>query len=390
MALEYAPRNEPIAREEILESLGKTYAGAALQASGSRAAAAELHVKAAQRLEEAAKLAVDEDERRRELLWTSASEYDEAGVTAGASRMFTLFIDQARRDQRRPQAMLRLGQAIAAEGRFKDSVAWFNRLVQEYPILPESYRARLLIADAMIAQGEEQFPAAEALLVELLERGEVDPTAPAFREALFTLGDLLYQQRRFTEAIRRIGDYLELYPQDTERSRLRFLLADCYRQSAFQLRDSANPTAESREESHKRFERAVAIFQDFLEEIGDDPAEPDMATLQRLALFARADCLFEINTPDTLTEALASYRAATARYQTSPTALSAQVQIANIYLRLGKLTEAARAVEHARWLLGGIPDGAFVGQPQSRTDWDRQFAALAGSPLLRDVFAANP
>lgn len=391
LALEYAPESEPRIRREVLETLGLTYSRAAPQTQDATEAR-RIRMSAGKSLEAAAALARGDEAGHRELLWASGSEYDAAGAAGAAQRMFMQFAERARGDQRRPQALLRLAQALAADGRFTDAIQWNERLVEEYPILPEAYRARLLIADALIAMGPEQFPEAQRRLTELLERGEVDPTAPAFREALFALGDLLYQQRRFAEAIGRIGDYLELYPDDAERPRLRFLLADGYRQSAYQLRDGDEGarTTEAVDESRRRFERAAAIFQEFLEETHDQPGDAgDLATLRRLALFARADCLFELNTPDSLSDALVSYRAATARYQTDPPALSAQVQIANIYLRRGKLIEAARAIEHARWLLGGISDAAFSGEPQGRAEWDQYLAALSGSRLFREVFAGT-
>ena len=103
------------------------------------------------------------------------------------------------------------------------------------------------------------------------------------------------------------------------------------------------------------------------------------------------DCLYELNEPPTLGEALAVYRETAARYQGDPTALTAQVQIANIHLRQGRLTEAARAIERAHWLLGSIPDKAFVayGGYMDRLGWDEYLRAVRTSTLFREVFGAQ-
>ena len=94
--------------------------------------------------------------------------------------------------------------------------------------------------------------------------------------------------------------------------------------------------------------------------------------MERLALFNRGDCLLALNTPAALQEALATYQQAATRYERRPGALTAQVQLANLHLRLGRPTEAARAVMRAQWLLRNIPDEAFdeCVDPTSRAQWD--------------------
>ena len=122
--------------------------------------------------------------------------------------------------------------------------------------------------------------------------------------------------------------------------------------------------------------------------IGRAENDPVLTTYQRLALFHRGDCLLELNEPQSLREALETYRQAAARYEGAPSALTAQVQIANILLRNGKLTEAARAVERARWLLRNISDEVFgeYDDGTNRAYWDRYLTAVASSHLFRDVF----
>jgi tetratricopeptide (TPR) repeat protein len=132
------------------------------------------------------------------------------------------------------------------------------------------------------------------------------------------------------------------------------------------------------------------LFGAFADDTGNPPGdEATEVAYKRLALLYHGDCLFALNEPATLEEALVTYRRAAARYQGEPAALTAQVQIANVYLRQGKLTEAARAVERARWLLRNIPDAAFAecGDGLDRASWDRFLEVVRSSSLFQNVLA---
>jgi hypothetical protein len=113
---------------------------------------------------------------------------------------------------------------------------------------------------------------------------------------------------------------------------------------------------------------------------------------ERLALLYRADCLVEQGDPAALGAALDTYRQVAARYEHEPAALTAHVGMASIYLRWGQVTEAARALERARWLLPNIPDSAFAASLDGadRSHWERYLRALSESNLFRDAFAMSP
>ncbi len=131
------------------------------------------------------------------------------------------------------------------------------------------------------------------------------------------------------------------------------------------------------------------MFARFLGEVRAlSDADGRWSLYERLSLFYRGDCLFELNEADTLEEALAVYREAAARYEAEPAALTAQVQVANIYLRQGKLREAVRAVERARWMLRGIPEEAFeqYADGTDRAYWDRYFSTVSSAQLFQDAF----
>lgn len=391
LALELAPLDEAPQRLDLLEQYGTDAAGAVEFSAGGQEAR-ELCERSAKAFEEAADLAVFDEPRHASLLWSAAEEYDLAGRMDDARRVLLRFVDGRSLDPRMPQALLRLGKAYAADGAFEDAIKHYGTLIEEFPRLEEASRARLLTVDSLMAMGAERHAEAERILRALLEDRHVSPKARVYRDALAALCDLLYQRRAYAGAIGHMEDFLIFYPNDSERYRIRFMLADAYRFSAYELRDGESTAPENarRKVSRERFARAAELFDELVAAAEADPSSDETrAVYERLVLFYRGDCLFELNDPATLDEALAVYRQAAARYQGEPAALTAQVQIANIYLRQGKMTEAARAVERARWLLGSVPDRMFTeyGDGMNRVAWDRYLTAARSSYLFKDVFA---
>lgn len=389
VALELAPAEEASLHRQWNQRLAQVAAHAA-----ARREAAErrddLLLLAARHFEAAADLAGDDADAQSDLLWSAIEFFGRVRRTADERRLLERFVAARASDPRAPRARLLLAEGYESDGDLDLAIQSYDHVIQSVPNLAEAVRARLRRAECLLAKGEEHERQAEQALLALLESDAITPEAPVFRDALLSLAELLYRQRRLSESIRRLEDYLTLYPDGPAAARARFLLADAFRRSAYALRDeppAGVPPARSGEESRARFRRSAELFAS-LEEL--DAADEEGALYERLALLYRADCLFELNEPETLDQALSLYRQASARHQREPAALSAQVQIAAIHLRRGNLGEAARAVENARWLLRGIPDEAFVpGVEGHRGAWDRYLGAVAASHLLRDALAAG-
>lgn len=396
LSLEITPVADEATRLHLLEQLGHAYATAATGEEAG-ADAGRLHAAAARAFEQAAELARFDEPRLATLLWESALQYDQAGSLGDALRLLNQFVSERSFDPRLPQALLRLGRAYAAAGDIATAIAQYDRLSEAYPKLDEAAVGRYLKAGCLIALGEEHFDRAESLLQNLLEDDGIAPQAAVFHDALLALCELLYMQGRYAEAIGRLEDFETFYPEDAAMERVCFMLADAHRGSALALMSSeGSGTYESRRQAGlSRFKRAAELFGEYAErmERKTNRSEEDEFYLQ-LAMLNRGDCLMELNDPEALAEALSVYRTTAARYQDRPTALAAQVQAANILLRQGKHIEAARAIERARWQLGGIPDGAFEeyddGMNMNRAGWDRYLQALQTSDLFKDVFATAP
>ncbi len=404
-ALELTPQDERPAYYTLVERLAIENEQAAA-AEHDPARAARYHAAAGRYYERAVPGARDA-EHEAALLWSAAEQYDAAGRLDDLRRVLKVFVDRRSIDPRLPRALLQLGRSYAAEGRFDEAAKWYRVLIERFGMLEEASRARLLTAEGLIAVGGHDAEA-ERMLVSLLEDERIAPQALVYRDALLALCNLLYDQGRYNEAISRIEEFLDLYPDDPERLLVQFLRADAYRHSAYALRagklGAGAPEARRLAEARRRLREAARAYGAFLaalpnrNDATDANPKPamqagpattrELAVYARLALMYRGDCLFELNSPESLAEALAVYRQVVATYQNEPAALVAQIQIANIHLRHGRITEAARAVERARWLLETIPDQAFHALPagQTRAEWDRYLQAVMRSPLLSGVF----
>lgn len=393
LAAELIPKDQTEDRIDLYEQLGQMYEIAAEAASGKQAR--QYHEQSGTYFEHAADLLQFDEERLANVLWDAARQYDESGRLAALRRVLLRFVEGRSEHPQMPRALLQLGGVYEAFGQLEESLEWYGKVTERFPRIGEAARARVLSAGVLISLGAERLEEAERILTDLIVSGDVSPDAPVFREALLTLCDLLYHQGRYADAIGRLQDFLRLYPNDENRLRARFMLADAHRRSAYELRDAAGndiPLDDALAESRSRFIKAADLYHSLLQEPAIADGRDKAAQLyERLALFYRADCLFELNEPETLREALKTYRNGAARYDGHPAALVAQVQIANVFLRLGDVTEAARAVERARWLVRSIPEETYAHRGSaSRDDWQRYLDTVASSDLFKDVFVETP
>lgn len=375
----------------VFEQLGDACVEAA-DATPDEPARRPFWAQAGESYERAANLVEYNEPHLADLLWSSAESYDRAGRIASARRMLAQFVGGRSEEPRMPRALLQLGRASESLGELGPALEWYGRLIDEYPRLPEAKRGKVLRAGVLLALGADRYPEAEAILLSLLEEEHITPEAPEFHDALLRLCELLYYRGRFGEAISRLENFLTLYPDDPLRLRGRFMLAEAYRRSAAELRSAERDgNAAAASEGRRRLRVAADLFAEIVRdaEAVPQPHHEALALYERLALFYRADCLFELNEPETLEAALAAYRSAAARYAGRPAALTAHVQIANIHLRQGDVVDAARAVEKARWLLRSVPEEAFGGAlAGDRAEWEGFLSTVASSDLFREVLVS--
>lgn len=305
-------------------------------------------------------------------LWESGQDYMRGQSYTAAIGMLKEYLkDQARR--RHPQALVLLGEAYLAQGKVADALEAFQECVDFHPRDAAAYQARLLASRAWREKGEPK--EAEKLLLENLAGEYLTPASLQWRESLFDLGELLYQEGRYEAAVRRLEEAAARYPDDPRAVSNRYLLAESNRRAAEEARANLQKTlaVSGRPATNKRiteqFEKALDEFLALRELLSDRQQSQDLAPTERAILrnacFAIGDIQFALGRYPLAVEA---YSNATNRYQNSPEVLDAYVQIANAYRRMGDDTQARSALEQAKSVLNRMkPDAAFL-EP---TNFDR-------------------
>jgi len=219
------------------------------------------------------------------------------------------------------------------------------------------------------------------------------PQAPSYRRALFALGELYYEGKKYTQAINILGEAVDRYGEDPEVGHALFVAADSYRQCGLALDRVLNKLAGDPTETVSR-EKTAELRRRYLDSARDYYSRtieffertPDgrRGVLEDLYLrhgyLYRADCMFDLQR---YREALPLYEAAVMRYQLTPTALSAFIQMVNCHIRLGNTTEARSTNERALWQLRKIPDSELLAGPRqfTRQQWEDWFSWVPRSGL---------
>ncbi len=305
-------------------------------------------------------------------VWESAQDYMHGQSYTAAIGMLKEYLkDQARR--RHPQALVLLGEAYLTQGKTADALEAFQECVDFHPRDAAAYQARLLASRAWREKGEPE--QAEKLLLENLAGEYLTPASQQWRQSLFDLGELLYQEGRYEEAVRRLEEASVRYPDDPRALGNRYLLAESLRraaeaaQSTLQegLAGSGRPATNRK--INEWYEKALTEFLALRDLLSERQQSHDLPPAERAILrnacFAVGDIALAIGR---YSQAVEAYSNATNRYQNSPEVLEAYVQIANAYRRLGDEVQARSALEQAKSVLHRMkPDAAFLGP----TNFDR-------------------
>jgi tetratricopeptide (TPR) repeat protein len=317
-------------------------------------------------------LTLTDDRAYGDALWKGVELYDRSGNLHSTISALDLFVAERPLDPLAPEALLRLGMAYQAAGMFDKAVAAFQRNQFRYPQSIAASKSAVPLAQAYIAKGPDSYGRAESVLRSVIENNPMlTPDAAEFKLALFELAQLYYRTNRFEEAISRLEEMTQRYPDSGQMGQLMFLMGDSYRKSAglldvrIALGDSDKSSsavadrAEAMAAKKERLAKAKGLFDRVVDVYRAQTAalnQTDQLYL-KLAHFYRADCLYDLAD---YAEAIKAYDAAAFRYQEDPSALAAYVQIVNSYCALGKVEEARTANERAKWLLRRMPQEAFT------------------------------
>ncbi len=311
--------------------------------------------------------------------WRAADSFDLAGDMEQAKREFSLYSDGAPDDDnRRPDARFRLAQVFQVERDFASAAALYRTVMTG--VGAASDRARVPLARCLLSDADPSNDAeAEGLLLSTVDGSVVRPDASAFREALFELGSVYYSSARYPEAIARLEEAVERYPDDHRIEIHRYKLADSNRLSAAQITQTLRqglPQATRdalEQERTSRLQAAAQLYEGVRTALEADPARR-LSDLERICLrnayFAIGDCAFDLGDFDS---AIAAYDSARLKYADDPSSLVAMVQIVNAYVQQQRWPQARTANERARQHLARFPDDVWQRPdiPMEKKHWER-------------------
>lgn len=349
-------------------------------------------------LRHARSMILDDDSAFADSLWQAADSFDLAREPDKAIAAFSEYADGRPDDPRRPRAIFRLAKVHMLRGDFGVAAKFFESLIEESPSSGEGTRSYLPLARCRLLMDGEGGGRAEArrLLETLLSGQLLSPEAIEFRDALFELGRLHLEEGNLTEAIRRLTEAVERYPDDPRIERVQFHLAEAHRRDAEsigrQLQDALPETTRRSLTTlrQRRLEGAMALYQTVLEGLRVRPRDR-LSELEKMhlrnAMFYRADCAFDLGRYD---EAIAWYDEAAQRFAEEPASLVAMIQIVNAYVAQGRWRQAETANERARQRLEELPDEALerADLPLDARYWERWFESSA--KLVAQSEGENP
>jgi TolA-binding protein len=299
-----------------------------------------------------------------EYLWQSAAAYSDGQDYVNAVRILRKYLSNESR-QRYAQALVKLGEARLALGRWDEALDVLRQCIEEHPRDSVVYRARLLASKASAEKGALR--RAEALLCENLNGAYLTPASKEWRESLFALATLLHDQRRDVEAIRRLEELLERYPDAPQKMEARYLLADAAWHRAGTLA-ATRRNDQARNDLLRKARDQYQGVQTVLAARDPRDLQPAEKALLRNCCFALGEVLCAMGLYD---QALETYAAVASRYGQSPEVLDAYVRMAAIYRRLGKTAEARSSLQQAKLALARLKGDAPFDQTTnySRSQW---------------------
>jgi tetratricopeptide (TPR) repeat protein len=314
-------------------------------------------------------LSILDDHGYADAFWRGVDLYDQASNLPAAISALELFVAERPSDRLAPDALLRLGRTYQAAGYFDKAIDAFQRVQLEYSKSLAASKAAIPLAEAYMAKGPPGYARAETTLLSVVENNPlVDPAAEEFRQSLRELAQLYYRTGRYEEAIARLQELTQRYPNDAAKPQMIFMMADSYRKSAALLDAKlasaqtsasavASEIAEAAAARRDRLMKARQLYDQTIDLYRVSVPSDDMDKLyQKLAHFYRADCMYDLGNYE---EAIKLYDSAAFNYQNDPSSVSAYVQIVNAYFALGKPDEAKAANNRAKWMLQHMPADAF-------------------------------
>ena len=296
-------------------------------------------------------------------VWQSAECYFLGQSYTEAIRMLSEYLKNEP-TRRNAQALLRLGQARLALRDLEQGMLALEECIELHPNDASVYRARLDAAKA--CRDLEQHGEAQRLLLANLNDPGQTPASTEWRDSLFELGHLLYDQGRYLEAIDRLHEGVERYPKADQSRLATYLMGSCYRhvaeeplaalEAAQTVNEREKAAAAARDCLLKAYERLETVRKQI--SASGSTNSHDLAMLRNCYMF-QGNVLFDLgrveNSPERFSEAMDAYSNVSTLYHDHPFVLEPLVQIANCQRRLGQNIEARLRIQNALEFLQRMP-----------------------------------
>ncbi len=378
-----ATMKRSLARKRRSESHAATDpAIAAALAARSR----ELFLDAAEDFMTLSRLDTEDADSVSEALWQAAVMFDDGGDRRKTAELLEDFLVNRSNSSLIPLVLFRLGQAYQADGHLLTAIERYQQVIRDHTRTAPAQDAIIPLASCFMMLGPEYLDEAEQTLLHVVddvgEQAMFTPQSLIYRHALFTLGELYSRQGRYEEAIERLDEALQRYPEDGRRSLATFQLADAHRQSGLVLASAATDAdsvirrQEMMRLKNKRLEQAEELF-DRVIHLRPDGGGAQLSEIQALQLMLsysyRADCAFDRRNFEV---ALNRYQEVIRAYPDEPIALSAYTQVISCLESLGRVDDIGPALRRAQYLVSRIDAQRYDRDLYSRgpEDWQRMFA----------------
>ena len=291
-------------------------------------------------------------------LWDAAECYLEGQGYEKAVEVLQEYL-KSRPRRRHPLALVNLGEARLAVGQVDEAITTFEECIEFHPRDAASFRARLAAGQAYQEKGDIE--KAQALLEENLSGEFLTPDSREWRDSLFSLGRMLHVTGRHEEAILRLEEAVDRYPDSPQAIQARYLIADSYRRRAKLTEAKLNE--DLIESVRLAFSKQIAEclraaldqYRQARDALNQREKTAELSrtekSLLRNCCFSIGSALFDLGQDD---EAIQASTLATGRYPNEPETLEAYVQIARAYHRLDKPEQVRRTVEQAKVVLDRI------------------------------------
>ena len=321
-----------------------------------------------------------------EAVWKSAETYQMGQSYSSAIRMLNEYL-RNEPVHRNALALLRLGQAHLSLGSVEDGVFALEECIELHPQDAAVFRARLDCAKAF--RDDNRIREAEDLLLANLNSSGQTPDSAEWRESLFELGHLLYEQGRYDEAIDRLGEAVERNIGRDKTLLANYLIAESYRHAAekplkeLEAAKTANERESSSREVQQLLNNALRHYEQVRAEIANSMSVTplDRVMLRNCYMFKGA-ALFDLGrverAPERFKQAIDEYSNVSTLYQNEPFVLETFVQIANCQRRLQEPVKAKLNIDQALQLLAQLPPDADFKKATNftRSQWEMMLTAM--------------